>query len=156
MLERVHGAVVETEVRLVVHAIQALHDRLLELVDHFRALASLGIDLVDSLVVDLHLEVLRPAAVTAQPAARASLWTRTLHGAIVWARPARTPACKAPQVAGLTGVGPALVCLFGAGHRRCPRVVFAANVAIVGPVWGAGRLMMQSSPTKEARGPERR
>src|SRR5260370_22494068 len=99
MLERVHGAVVETEVRLVVHAIQALHDRLLELVDHFRALARLGIDLVDSLVVDLHLEVLRPAAVAAQPAARACLRTTTLHGAIVWARPARALACKAPQVA---------------------------------------------------------
>ena len=40
------------------HAVQALHDRLLELVDDFRALARVGVDLVDPLVVDLHLEIL--------------------------------------------------------------------------------------------------
>ena len=57
------------QVRLVVHAVQALHDRLLDLVDDLRALARLGIDLVDALVVDLDLEVGRPAAVAAQPGA---------------------------------------------------------------------------------------
>ena len=43
--------------RLVVHAVQALHDRLLELVDDLGALAGLGVDPVDALVVDLHLQV---------------------------------------------------------------------------------------------------
>ena len=57
------------EVRLVVHAVQALDDGLLELVDHLGALAADGIDPVDALVVDLHLELLRPAAVAAQPGA---------------------------------------------------------------------------------------
>jgi hypothetical protein len=54
---------------LVVHALEALHDRLLHLVDDFAALAALGVDPVDPLVVDLHLEVLRPAPVAAQPTA---------------------------------------------------------------------------------------
>jgi hypothetical protein len=57
-------------VRLVVHALEALHDRLLDLVDDLGALASDGVDLVDPLVVDLDLEVLGPAAVAAKPAAR--------------------------------------------------------------------------------------
>ena len=60
-------AVVEREVRLVVHAVQALHDGLLDLVDDLRALARDGVDAVDALVVDLDLELLRPAAVAAQP-----------------------------------------------------------------------------------------
>ena len=55
------------------HAVQALHDGLLQLVDDFGALAGLGVDLVDPLVVDLNLQVLRPAAVAAQPAARVGL-----------------------------------------------------------------------------------
>ena len=45
------------EVRLVVHAVQALHDRLLELVDDLGALAGLRVDPVDALVVHLDLEV---------------------------------------------------------------------------------------------------
>ena len=49
------------------HAVQALHDGLLELVDDLAALAGLRVDLVDALVVHLHLEVGRPAAVAAQP-----------------------------------------------------------------------------------------
>ena len=73
VLDRLDAAVDEAQVGLVVHAVQALHDRLLDLVDHLRALARVGVDLVDPLVVDLHLEVLRPAAVAAQPAARARL-----------------------------------------------------------------------------------
>ena len=44
--------------RLVVHAVKALDHRLLELVDDLRALAGLGIDLVNALVVDLYLQVL--------------------------------------------------------------------------------------------------
>jgi hypothetical protein len=45
------------EVRLVVHAFQALHDRFLQLVDDLAAFARLGIDLVDPLVVHLHFEI---------------------------------------------------------------------------------------------------
>jgi hypothetical protein len=58
---------------LVVHAVEALHDRLLELVDDIRALAGVGVDLVDPLVVDLDLQILRPAAIAPQPATRARL-----------------------------------------------------------------------------------
>ena len=68
VLDRLDAAVVEAEVRLVVHALQALHHRLLHLVDDLAALAALRIDPVDPLVVHLHLEVLRPAAVAPQPA----------------------------------------------------------------------------------------
>ena len=57
VLDRLDAAVVEPQVRLVVHAVQALHDGLLELVDDLGALARVGVDLVDALVVDLHLEV---------------------------------------------------------------------------------------------------
>src|SRR5207249_12309319 len=73
VLDRFHAAVVEAEMGLVVHAVEALHDGLLELVDDFGSLAGLRVDLVDALVVDLDLEVLRPAAIAAQPAARAGL-----------------------------------------------------------------------------------
>ena len=65
VFDRLDAAVVEAEVRLVVHALQALHDRLLQLVHDFGALARVGVDLVDALVVDLDLEVPRPAAVAA-------------------------------------------------------------------------------------------
>ena len=54
---------------LIVHALEALHDGLLHLVDDVAALTALGIDPMDPLVVHLHLKVLRPAAVAAQPAA---------------------------------------------------------------------------------------
>src|SRR5665213_2666773 len=47
-----------------------LYDRLLDLVDDVGAFAGDGVDLVDALVVHLHLEVAGPAAVTAQPAPR--------------------------------------------------------------------------------------
>jgi len=60
---------VEAEVRLIVHALEALDDRLLHLVDDLAALPGLGVDAVDALVVDLDLQILRPAAVAAQPAA---------------------------------------------------------------------------------------
>jgi hypothetical protein len=60
---------VEAEVRLVVHALEALDDRLLHLIDDFAALARLGVDPVDPLVMDLDLKVLGPAAIAAQPAA---------------------------------------------------------------------------------------
>src|SRR5439155_15053322 len=67
ILDRLDAAVGEAQVRLVVHAVQTLHDGLLQLVDDLRALAGLRIDLVDALVMHLHLEVGRPAAVAAQP-----------------------------------------------------------------------------------------
>ena len=68
ILDRLDAAVVEPEMRLIVHALEALHDGLLHLIDDLAALARLGIDLVDPLVMHLHLEVLRPAAVAPQPA----------------------------------------------------------------------------------------
>jgi hypothetical protein len=42
VLDRLDAAVVERQVRLVVHAVQALHDGLLDLVDDLRALARDG------------------------------------------------------------------------------------------------------------------
>src|SRR5215218_6669188 len=67
VLDRLDPRVVEGQVRLVVHAVQALHDGLLDLVDDLRPLARDGVDAVDALVVHLDLELLRPAAVAAQP-----------------------------------------------------------------------------------------
>ena len=58
VLDRLDPAVGEAEVGLVVHAVQALHDGLLQLVDDLGALAGVGVDLVDPLVVDLDLQVL--------------------------------------------------------------------------------------------------
>jgi hypothetical protein len=43
---------------LVVHAVQALHHRLLQLFDDFGSLARVGVYLVDPLVVDLNLQLL--------------------------------------------------------------------------------------------------
>src|SRR6185437_8249814 len=81
ILDWLDTATREAEVRLVVHAVQALNDGLLQLVHHFRALARVGVDLVDALVVDLHLEVLRPAAVAPQPRPCSGLWCRSsFHG----------------------------------------------------------------------------
>src|SRR5207302_1793105 len=51
----------------------------------------LGVDLVDALVVDLDLEVLRPAAVAAKPAARACLGGRTVHGGHCMGSPSQRP-----------------------------------------------------------------
>src|ERR1700730_12904834 len=83
VLDRLHATIVEAQVRLVVHAVQTLHDGLLQLVDHLCALTRLGVDLVDALVVDLDLQILGPAAIAAQPAAGAGLGRRALHGRIV-------------------------------------------------------------------------
>ena len=69
VLDRLDAPVVEAQVRLVVHAVQALHDRLLDLVDDLAALAGDRVDPVDALVVDLHLQLLRPAPIAAQPGA---------------------------------------------------------------------------------------
>jgi hypothetical protein len=69
VLDRLHAVVVEPQMGLVMHAFQALHHRLLHLVHNLAALARFRVDPVDPLVVDLHLEVLGPAAVAAQPAA---------------------------------------------------------------------------------------
>jgi hypothetical protein len=43
---------------LIVHAIEALHDRLLDLLDPLRGLAALGVDPQDRVVVDLRLQPL--------------------------------------------------------------------------------------------------
>jgi len=69
VLDGLDPAVVEPQVGLVVHAVQALDHGLLHLVDDFAALPGLRVDAMDALVVDLHLKVLRPAAVAAQPTA---------------------------------------------------------------------------------------
>src|SRR4051812_49780559 len=47
-------------VDLVVEAVEALDDGLLNLLDRVDGLAGVGVDLQDALVVQLHLEVLRP------------------------------------------------------------------------------------------------
>ena len=60
----------EAEVGLVVQAVEALDDGLLDLLDRLDGLAGVRVDLEHALVVDLDLEVLRPAAVAAQPARR--------------------------------------------------------------------------------------
>ena len=75
--------------RLVVHAVQALDDGFLQLIDHVGALAGDGIDAMDALVMDLHLEVLGPAAIAAQPRSDRS---RSRHGAPFYA-----PGCAPPE-----------------------------------------------------------
>ena len=54
--------------RLVVQAVEALHHGLLDLLHGIDRLASVGVDLQDALVMKLHLQVLRPAAIATQPA----------------------------------------------------------------------------------------
>ena len=44
VLDRLDASVVEAQMGLVVHALQALHDGLLHLVDDLAALAGLGVD----------------------------------------------------------------------------------------------------------------
>src|SRR5690606_11647473 len=90
----------ERQVGLVVHAVQALHDGLLDLLDRLDGLAGVGIDLEDSLVVDLHLEVLRPAAVATQPARAGAdgIWGGALH------RPIMLIAVKAAPTGGGAGL----------------------------------------------------
>ena len=83
VLDRLEATVVEAEMRLVVHALAALHDRLLHLVDDLPALARLRVDLVDTLVMHLHFEVLRPASVAPQPAPDLG---RSLHPGILRVR----------------------------------------------------------------------
>jgi hypothetical protein len=67
VLDRLDAVVVEDQVRLVVHAVQALDDGLLQFVHDVGALAGDGIDAMDALVMHLDFEVLGPAAVAAQP-----------------------------------------------------------------------------------------
>ena len=68
ILDGLDASIVEAKMRLIVHALKALDDRFLHLVDDVGAFAALRVDPVDSFVVDLNLEVLGPAAVAAQPA----------------------------------------------------------------------------------------
>ena len=49
------------------HAVEALDDRLLDLLDPLRGLARVGVDADDRVVVDLRFEPRRPAAIAAQP-----------------------------------------------------------------------------------------
>src|SRR5262249_30474573 len=67
VLDRDHPVELEGEVGLVVHAVEALDDRFLHLVEAFLGDPGLGVDAADRVVVELDLEVLRPAAVAAQP-----------------------------------------------------------------------------------------
>jgi hypothetical protein len=67
VLDGNHPPVGNSQVRLVVHAVQALHHRLLDLLDAVGRLARLGLDLEDRVVMDLGFEALRPAAVAPQP-----------------------------------------------------------------------------------------
>ena len=72
-LDAAHAAAVllvegEREVGLVVQAVEALDDRLLDLLDRLDGVAGLGVDLEHSFVMDLDFEVLGPAAVAPQPA----------------------------------------------------------------------------------------
>ena len=53
-----HAVALEGQMRLVVHAVQALDHRLLHLVDPLGGGARLGVDSPDRVVVDLDLEVL--------------------------------------------------------------------------------------------------
>src|SRR4051794_21044527 len=83
----------EVQVRLVVQAVQALDDCLLHLLNGLDRLAGLGVDLEDALVMDLNLEVLRPAAVAAQPTRRSPhlVRSRTLHNPIMVDASTRRP-----------------------------------------------------------------
>jgi hypothetical protein len=63
----------EEEVRLVVHAVQALHDGLLLLLDGVHRRAGGGVDAVDPVVVDVELQRRRPAAIAPHPGQRAGL-----------------------------------------------------------------------------------
>src|SRR5881394_2368315 len=67
ILDRHDAIVLEGEVGLVVHTVEALHDRFLHFVDPFGWDTRLGVDAADRVVVDLDLEVLGPAAVATQP-----------------------------------------------------------------------------------------
>src|SRR5680860_1310781 len=67
VLDRHDAVVLEGQVGLVVHEVEALHGRFLDLVDAFGGDAGVGVDPADRVVVDLDLEVLGPAAVAAQP-----------------------------------------------------------------------------------------
>jgi hypothetical protein len=116
ILDGLDASVLEAEMRLIVHAVKALHDGLLELVDDLGSLTGLGIDLVDALVVHLHLEILGPAAVATQPAARSRLRRRSFHGShsMLSRWPARTSS-PAPPWASCWPGGPA-----AAWARRSP------------------------------------
>src|SRR5215207_6016016 len=67
VLDRDDAVALEGQVGLVVHAVQALDHRFLYLVDALGRDPRFGVDAADRVVVDLDLEVLRPAAVAAQP-----------------------------------------------------------------------------------------
>ena len=66
-------------------AVEALDDRLLDLLDRIDGLAGVEVDLQDALVVKLNLEVLRPAAVAAKPARLGAkrFGRRSLHASIM-------------------------------------------------------------------------
>ena len=81
VLDRHDAVVLEGQVGLVVHAVEALDDRFLDLVDAFGEDPGLGVDAADRVVVDLDLEVLRPAAVAAQPGRAVSV--QLAHRSIV-------------------------------------------------------------------------
>ncbi|MBK8295471.1 MAG: hypothetical protein IPK93_12225 [Solirubrobacterales bacterium] len=57
VFDRHHPVTVESEVRLVVHAVEALDHRLLDVVDSFGRHAGLRVDLAQGVVMDLDFEV---------------------------------------------------------------------------------------------------
>src|SRR4029450_11063158 len=75
----------QRQVRLVMEAVETLHHGLLYLLDRVHGLACVGVDLQDALVMKLDLQVLRPAAVTPQPARLGAkrLLRRSLHISIM-------------------------------------------------------------------------
>ncbi len=67
ILNRHDAPFVDGQVRLVVHAVEALHDGLLDLVNALGRLAGLRVDAQQRVIVDLSFQSLGPAAVAAKP-----------------------------------------------------------------------------------------
>src|SRR5690349_7537723 len=82
VLDGNHPVVLEAEVRLVVHAVDALNQGLLDLVDSLGQHAVLGVDAADRVIVQLDLEVLGPAAVATQPCGAISV--QVIHVRLLW------------------------------------------------------------------------
>src|SRR4029079_18077034 len=102
VLDRLDAPVVEREVRLVMTAIEALDDGLLQLVDHLRPLPAHGVDAVDALVMNLYFELLGPAAIATQPGPdRRSV--RPLHTGPFYA-PARVAPGSGARAGGTRGL----------------------------------------------------
>ena len=86
-------ALLDREMGLVVHAVEALDDRLLDLLDPLGGLAGIGVDADNRVVMNLGLEAGRPAAVAAQPGGAVTVQLAHPHqrsaGRLLWRDPAR-------------------------------------------------------------------